>query len=100
MKMAADVLGQYGQVSALVHAAGTNIQRSWEALTVDDYRRGDRHQSHGAFLLREGVSADNADAREGTIVLIVSDAGINRQRESRAGVCGEQVSRTGVGAID
>jgi NADP-dependent 3-hydroxy acid dehydrogenase YdfG len=77
MKMAADVLGQYGQVSALVHAAGTNIpKRSWDALTVEDYRQVIDVNLNGAFYCVKAFLPTMRLRGEGTIVLIVSDAGI------------------------
>src|SRR5437762_1402880 len=50
MKMTADVLDHFGKVDALIHAAGTNIpKRSWEVLTVDDYRGVIDTNLNGAF---------------------------------------------------
>jgi len=77
MKMAADVLAQFGQVDALVHAAGTNIpKRSWELLTIDDYRAVVDTNLNGAFYTMRAFLPAMRKKGSGTIVVIVSDAGI------------------------
>lgn len=77
MKLAADVLAHFGQVDALVHAAGTNIpKRSWESLTVDDYRAVVDTNLNGAFYCMRALLPSMRKRGCGTMVMIVSDAGI------------------------
>jgi NAD(P)-dependent dehydrogenase (short-subunit alcohol dehydrogenase family) len=77
MKMAADVLDRFGQVDALVHAAGTNIpKRGWDVLTVDDYRAVIDTNLNGAFYCVRALLPAMRKKGGGTIVLVVSDAGI------------------------
>jgi NAD(P)-dependent dehydrogenase (short-subunit alcohol dehydrogenase family) len=77
MKMAADVLAHFGQVDALVHAAGTNIpKRSWDVLTIDDYRAVIDTNLNGAFYCMRAFLPAMRKKGGGTIVMIVSDAGI------------------------
>jgi NAD(P)-dependent dehydrogenase (short-subunit alcohol dehydrogenase family) len=75
--MAADVLAHFGQVDALVHAAGTNIpKRSWDVLTIDDYRAVIDTNLNGAFYCMRAFLPAMRKKGGGTIVMIVSDAGI------------------------
>jgi NADP-dependent 3-hydroxy acid dehydrogenase YdfG len=77
MKMTADVLDRFGKVDALIHAAGTNIpKRSWETLTVDDYRAVIDTNLNGAFYCVRALLPSMRKNGTGTIVLVVSDAGI------------------------
>ncbi|HZL37606.1 MAG TPA: SDR family oxidoreductase [Tepidisphaeraceae bacterium] len=76
-KLAADVLAHFGKVNALVHAAGTNIpKRGWDALTAEDYRQVIDTNLNGAFYCVRAVLPAMRKQGHGTIVLIVSDAGI------------------------
>ncbi len=77
LAMAGQVLGRFGEVDALVHAAGTNIpKRPWDVLTVEDYRQVIDINLNGAFYCVRAFLPTMRRKGEGTIVLIVSDAGI------------------------
>jgi NADP-dependent 3-hydroxy acid dehydrogenase YdfG len=76
-KMAAEVLARYGEVDALVHSAGTNIpRRGWDVLAVDDYRNVIDINLNGAFYCARAFLPTMRRKGAGSIVLIVSDAGI------------------------
>src|SRR5438105_3002003 len=75
MKMAAEVLSRFGEVDALVHAAGTNIpRRSWDALTIDDYKSVVDINANGAFYCARAFLPTMRRKGAGSIVMIVSDA--------------------------
>jgi len=77
VKMTAAVLSTYGEVDALVHAAGTNIpDRSWPSLAVEDYQQVVDINLNGAFYCVRALLPAMRHKGAGTIVLIVSDAGI------------------------
>jgi len=76
-KMAAAVEKKFGSVRLLVAAAGINIpRRSWEVLSVEDYQRVIDTNLTGTFNCVRAVLPGMREARDGTIVAIVSDAGI------------------------
>lgn len=77
MKMAAAVLDRFGQVDALVHAAGTNIpRRSWDVLTVEDFRAVIDINLNGAFYCARAFLPTMRRQGGGNMVFIISDAGI------------------------
>ena len=97
MKLAADVLAHFGQVDALVHAAGTNIpKRSWEALTVDDYRAVVDTNLNGAFYCMRALLPSMRKRGRGTMVMIVSDAGIIANAKAGAAYVASKFAERGL----
>ncbi len=97
MKMAADVLAQFGQVDALVHAAGTNIpKRSWELLTIDDYRTVIDTNLNGTFYTMRAFLPAMRKKGSGTIVVIVSDAGIMANAKAGAAYVASKFGERGL----
>jgi NAD(P)-dependent dehydrogenase (short-subunit alcohol dehydrogenase family) len=75
---------QFGAITALIAAAGINIpRRSWEELTAADYRAVIDANLHGVFNCVHAVLPGMRSAGRGTIVAIVSDAGM--QASPKAG---------------
>lgn len=82
--LTADVLRQGRRVDALINAAGTNVpRRSLRELTPADYRRVVEVNLHGAYHCIQAVLPVMRQQRSGTIVNIVSDAGL--QASAKAG---------------
>ena len=97
MKMAAEVLNRFGSVDALVHAAGTNIpKRSWDVLTIDDYRQVIDINLNGAFYCVRALLPAMRTRGEGTIVLIVSDAGIIANAKAGAAYVASKFAERGL----
>jgi NADP-dependent 3-hydroxy acid dehydrogenase YdfG len=97
MKMAADVLDRFGEVGALVHAAGTNIpKRSWETLTIEDYRQVIDTNLNGAFYCVRALLPAMRKKGGGTIVLIVSDAGIIANAKAGAAYVASKFAERGL----
>ena len=101
MKMAGAVLDRFGEVHALVHAAGTNIpQRSWDVLTMEDFRQVIDINLNGAFYCARAFLPTMRRKGGGNMVFIISDAGIlAAQRPSDAAYAAQQVRRARAGAI-
>lgn len=79
------VLSAFGQVDALVNAAGTNApRRSLEQLSAADYERIIATNLNGAYHCVQAFLAGMRQRRSGTIVNIVSDAG--KLANAKAGV--------------
>jgi NAD(P)-dependent dehydrogenase (short-subunit alcohol dehydrogenase family) len=75
--MIARVSRELGPVSLLVNSAGTNIpNRSLETLSVEDFRKLVDVNLTGAFLCVHAVLPIMRQHARGTIVNIVSDAGV------------------------
>lgn len=98
MKMAADVLAHFGGgVDALVHAAGTNIpKRSWDVLTIDDYRQVIDTNLNGAFYCVRAMLPAMRKRGGGTIVLVVSDAGIIANAKAGAAYVASKFAERGL----
>jgi NADP-dependent 3-hydroxy acid dehydrogenase YdfG len=97
MKMAADVLDHFGHVDALVHAAGTNIpKRSWDVLTVDDYRSVIDTNLNGSFYCARALLPSMRKRGGGTIVMIVSDAGIIASPKAGAAYAASKFGQRGM----
>ena len=74
---ASRVVLQFGAVHALVNGAGTNIpRRSLEALSVEDFHALVDVNLNGTFHFVHAVLPVMRRQREGTIVNVVSDAGL------------------------
>jgi NAD(P)-dependent dehydrogenase (short-subunit alcohol dehydrogenase family) len=74
--MAAAVLDRFGEVDVLVNSAGMNVpQRSFEALSIDDWHRVLATNLHGAYYCVQAFLPGMRRRETGTIVNINSDAG-------------------------
>lgn len=74
--MAAAVLQRFGDVDVLVNAAGINVpQRSFEALSLDDWHAVLATNLHGAYYCVRAFLPGMRERRTGTIVNINSDVG-------------------------
>jgi NAD(P)-dependent dehydrogenase (short-subunit alcohol dehydrogenase family) len=83
-KMAARVLQEFGEVEALVNAAGTNApKRALEVLSLEDYRAMMDANLHGAYYCVQAFLPGMRARGSGTIVNVVSDAG--KQASPKAG---------------
>ena len=72
-----DLESQFGSVHALVNAAGTNIpRRSFEVLSVEEFHALVEVNLNGTFHFVHAVLPMMRRQREGTIVNVVSDAGL------------------------
>jgi NAD(P)-dependent dehydrogenase (short-subunit alcohol dehydrogenase family) len=73
----AEVRDRHGAIGLLVNAAGTNVPgRSFDRLTADDYRRIIETNLNGTFHCVAAVLAEMRLNGGGTIVNVVSDAGL------------------------
>jgi NAD(P)-dependent dehydrogenase (short-subunit alcohol dehydrogenase family) len=78
------ILAELGRVDALVNAAGTNTpQRSLEVLARHDYEEMIATNLNGAYYCVQAFLPHMRDRKGGTIVNIVSDAGL--QASPKAG---------------
>jgi NAD(P)-dependent dehydrogenase (short-subunit alcohol dehydrogenase family) len=78
------VSSEFGPVDALVNSAGTNVpRRSLAELSMDDYRTIIDVNLTGAYLCVQAVLPQMRRRRRGTIVNVVSDAGL--QANAKAG---------------
>lgn len=83
-EMAAQVLGEFGNVEVLINAAGTNApNRSLEVLSMADYTTLMDANLHGAYYCTQAFLPGMRTRGSGTIVNIVSDAG--KQASPKAG---------------
>jgi NADP-dependent 3-hydroxy acid dehydrogenase YdfG len=72
-----DLEAEFGAVHALVNGAGTNIPgRSFEVLSVEDFHTLVNVNLNGTFHFVHAVLPVMRRQREGTIVNVVSDAGL------------------------
>jgi NADP-dependent 3-hydroxy acid dehydrogenase YdfG len=84
-QMAASVLARFGQVDALVNAAGTNIpRRSLRELAHEDYHALLAANLHGAYYCVDAFLPGMRERGAGTIVNINSEAG--KAASPKAGV--------------
>jgi NAD(P)-dependent dehydrogenase (short-subunit alcohol dehydrogenase family) len=85
------------EVGALVHAAGTNIpKRSWETLTIEDYRQVIDTNLNGAFYCVRSLLPAMRKKGGGTIVFIVSDAGIIANAKAGAAYVASKFAERGL----
>jgi NAD(P)-dependent dehydrogenase (short-subunit alcohol dehydrogenase family) len=71
------ILERFGPVQALVNAAGTNApNRSWSQLTLETYREIMEANLTGAYLFIQAFLPGMRQQGRGTVVNIVSDAGL------------------------
>jgi NAD(P)-dependent dehydrogenase (short-subunit alcohol dehydrogenase family) len=78
------ILAELGKVDALVNAAGTNTpQRALEVLARQDYEAMIATNLNGAYYCVQAFLSQMRDRKSGTIINIVSDAGL--QASPKAG---------------
>lgn len=101
-RMAERVRAELGRVSVIINSAGINIaRRSLAELTVEDYRQVLDINLTGAFLVTRAFLTDMRQAGRGTIVNIISDAGVQANRISGAAYVASKFGLTGLtGAIN
>ena len=98
-KMADQVRAALGTVSALVNSAGINVpKRSLSDLSVQDYRKVVDVNLTGAFLTIHAFLPDMRKAGSGTIVNVISDAGLFANRISGAAYIAAKFGLTGLTA--
>jgi NAD(P)-dependent dehydrogenase (short-subunit alcohol dehydrogenase family) len=95
--MAGRVLATFGDVHVLVNAAGTNIpRRSLDVLSVEDFRRLIDANLTGSFLTARAFLPGMRRRGEGTIVNIVSDAGLQASAKSGAAYAASKFGQRGL----
>jgi len=83
--MCGRVRAEFGPPSVLVNSAGTNVaRRSLAELSVADWHHVVDVDLTGAFLVTHAFLSDMRKAGRGTIVHVVSDAGLTANRVSGA----------------
>ena len=98
-KMADEVRQKLGDVGALVNSAGVNIRnRSLVDLSVEDYRKVIDANLTGPFLTIHEFLPDMRRIRSGTIVNVISDAGLTANRISGAAYIASKFGLTGLTA--
>lgn len=81
--MAQLVFKRFGCVEALVNAAGTNVpKRSLEILSLENYRRMLDTNLNGAYYCIQAFLPAMRQQKSGTIVNIISDAGVQASAKS------------------
>ncbi|MFO1451333.1 MAG: SDR family NAD(P)-dependent oxidoreductase [Opitutaceae bacterium] len=79
------ILSRFGQVDALVNAAGTNIpKRSLSVLSLEDYHATLGANLHGALFAVQAFLPSMRERRSGTIVTINSEAGVRASAKAGA----------------
>jgi NAD(P)-dependent dehydrogenase (short-subunit alcohol dehydrogenase family) len=97
MKMAAAVLDRFGDVDALVHAAGTNIpNRSWDVLSVEDFKEVIDINLNGAFYCAKAFLPTMRRQGGGSMVFIISEAGILASAKSGAAYAASKFGERGL----
>jgi NAD(P)-dependent dehydrogenase (short-subunit alcohol dehydrogenase family) len=95
--MAARVHAEFGEVSVLVNSAGVNVQkRALADLSVEDYRQVIDVNVTGAFLCVHAFLPVMRKAGRGTIVNVISDAGLTANRISGAAYIISKFGLTGL----
>jgi NAD(P)-dependent dehydrogenase (short-subunit alcohol dehydrogenase family) len=95
--MAQRVRQELGEVTVLVNSAGVNVpKRALADLTVDDYRQVLDVNVTGAFLCVHAFLPEMRKAGHGTIVNVISDAGLSANRISGAAYIVSKFGLTGL----
>jgi NAD(P)-dependent dehydrogenase (short-subunit alcohol dehydrogenase family) len=98
-RMGDQVRAELGSPSVLVNSAGTNVaRRSLAELSIDDYRQVIDINLNGAFFVTHAFLPAMRDARRGTIVHVVSDAGLSANRISGAAYIASKFGLVGLTA--
>jgi NAD(P)-dependent dehydrogenase (short-subunit alcohol dehydrogenase family) len=95
--MAQQARQQLGEIDVLVNCAGTNVaRRSLAELTVEDYRRIVDVNLTGAYLCVQAVLGPMRRRGNGTIVNIVSDAGLTANAKAGPAYVASKFGLTGL----
>lgn len=95
--MAAEVLRRWPRIDALVNAAGTNVpRRLLRELSAEDYHRLIDTNLHGAYHCLQAFLPAMRRARAGTVVNIVSDAGLHANAKAGAAYVASKFALTGL----
>jgi NAD(P)-dependent dehydrogenase (short-subunit alcohol dehydrogenase family) len=93
------VRGDLGEVNVVVNSAGTNIaKRSLAELSVEDYRHVVDVDLNGVFYLVHALLPEMRRRGDGTIVNVISDAGLTANRVSGAAYVASKFGLTGLTA--
>lgn len=96
-RMAAGVLKRFGQVRALVNAAGTNApKRSWQEVSVETWREIMETNLTGAYLCTRAFLPVMRERRSGSVVNVVSDAGLTANAKAGAAYVMSKFGMTGM----
>lgn len=96
-RLAGTVLRKSPRIDALINAAGTNTpRRSLRALSQDDYHRLLGTNLHGAYHCIQAFLPAMRSAGAGTIVNIVSDAGLQANAKAGAAYVASKFALTGL----
>ena len=96
-RMARRVSAELGEPAVLVNSAGTNIvKRSLAELSIEDYRHVVDINLNGAFYVTHAFLPAMRRARSGTIVHVISDAGLFANRISGAAYVASKFGLTGL----
>lgn len=96
-QMAADVLARFGQVDAVIAAAGTNTpRRSWAELSAESYHELLAGNLHGAFHCAQAFLPGMRARGAGTFVFINSEAGLKASAKSGVGYVAAKFGLTGL----
>jgi NAD(P)-dependent dehydrogenase (short-subunit alcohol dehydrogenase family) len=98
-RMADRVRAELGDPAVLVNSAGTNIaRRALTDLSIDDYRQVVDINLNGAFFVTHALLPAMRAQRSGTIVHVVSDAGLTANRISGAAYIASKFGLVGLTA--
>ncbi|MFI5382474.1 MAG: SDR family oxidoreductase, partial [Tepidisphaerales bacterium] len=96
-KMAAGVLKRFGTVRALVNSAGTNApRRSWREVSLETYRELMETNLTGAYLCTRAFLPGMRERKCGSVVNIVSDAGLTANAKAGAAYVMSKFGMTGM----
>jgi NADP-dependent 3-hydroxy acid dehydrogenase YdfG len=91
------MMKQFGGVHALVNSAGTNLpRRGLDVLSVEDFRHLVDVNLHGTFQFVHAVLPVMRKQGEGTIVNVVSDAGLIANAKAGAAYVASKFGVTGL----
>jgi NAD(P)-dependent dehydrogenase (short-subunit alcohol dehydrogenase family) len=97
--MAQRIRQELGDVSVLVNSAGINVaRRALADLSVEDFRKVVDVDLTGAFLCTHAFLPEMRKRKEGTIVNVISDAGLHANRISGAAYIAAKFGLTGLTA--
>ena len=95
--MATMVLKRFGPVRALVNAAGTNApRRSWQEVSVETWREIMETNLTGAYLCTRALLPGMRERRCGSVVNVVSDAGLTANAKAGAAYVMSKFGMTGM----